>query len=791
MPQRQGQDETQDPGESAAAASGSDFVEPVRDWGQGVVAAYLDTRGRTDMARSVKSLVEETTGEYGGRFFLELLQNAHDAHDECSTDGQVLMLVDESKGEHGVVYVADSGRGFDYESFRAISNLALSNKAVGEGIGNKGVGFKSVLQVCESPEIYSCDPADRGRDGFCFGFADDADLARMAPDPDDLRAVRDDVSRYTVPVPIVSVPEPVRALRDEGFSTVLRLPLRSAIAAKEVSRRFDELGTSAVPVVLFLTRIEALRLERSVGGDVSRATLRRVVQPLAITGRSVLPPAGRPRDPASSVPIAEIVTIDGIQRFLMLSREIDRGELRAALETAVAAEQLKERWLNWEAAAHVAVAVPLDRDIDDCRLYTYLPMDAECQSPLHGHLHAPFFTDFARRGMVWDHPLNSMLLDSAAKLALDGGAMLLSGSVSAPATDPARPAVEPGIAAAAVDLVSWSTFRIEHVLRAAPRQPMLPVAGGGAAPLVDVWQWPEGVRDVLTLDLASAASGLTYLEAGLGEERLKRLADTANALGQAIALSPAMLAEAVEAMAMQCLEELLPIEQWDLLYNDLAYLFGSTAAARKLSGRRILLTDDLTLQPCWESPEVPPGASAYGQVNGQGELAVDGGGAKASARRLSSPRRRRKTGAAPFFPPVRQITEDEDEVDPDVDLEPPASLRHRIFFLHAGLTWHDENRQPTKARKMLQDNRLVRRFDARSLVEHVRSVLSATTSERIHRDAVRFLFNLQRGRLSTTLALEGSAARLPTVGGGLASASEVLFSREWPPAREAPTCRRW
>lgn len=64
-----------------------DYARAVRGWGEGIVSTYLDTRDRSDAHRSVKSLIEETTREYGGRFLLELLQNAHDAHDRATADG--------------------------------------------------------------------------------------------------------------------------------------------------------------------------------------------------------------------------------------------------------------------------------------------------------------------------------------------------------------------------------------------------------------------------------------------------------------------------------------------------------------------------------------------------------------------------------------------------------------------------------------------------------------------------------------------------------------------------------
>ena len=55
---------------------------------------------------------------------------------------------------------------------RVRCELAQSNKTPDESIGNKGVGFKSVLQVCEWPEIYSRSHTESaGFDGYCFTFA--------------------------------------------------------------------------------------------------------------------------------------------------------------------------------------------------------------------------------------------------------------------------------------------------------------------------------------------------------------------------------------------------------------------------------------------------------------------------------------------------------------------------------------------------------------------------------------------------------------------------------------------
>ena len=67
---------------------------------------------------------------------------------------QISVVLDASEGD-GCLYVATRGVGFNGSNLKAISNIALSSKPVNADIGNKGLGFRSVLQVCNWPEIYS------------------------------------------------------------------------------------------------------------------------------------------------------------------------------------------------------------------------------------------------------------------------------------------------------------------------------------------------------------------------------------------------------------------------------------------------------------------------------------------------------------------------------------------------------------------------------------------------------------------------------------------------------------
>ncbi len=154
----------------------------------GVADLYLYGRKIGQPAtREQKEFIEGIVAtDYDGRTVVELLQNGHDAHPADRTDGQLEFLLREDEGTSGVLYVANAGHPVSHEDFTAMCRVAMSNKRPDEGIGNKGVGFKSVLQLADSPEIYSTAEAGSGRfDGYCFRFAQPCDFddlaARVAP----------------------------------------------------------------------------------------------------------------------------------------------------------------------------------------------------------------------------------------------------------------------------------------------------------------------------------------------------------------------------------------------------------------------------------------------------------------------------------------------------------------------------------------------------------------------------------------------------------------------------------
>lgn len=135
--------------------SGAAVTRRRQVWAQSVKKARTCLRSLAEgdtTSRELKSVIEEVLApEYKGRVLVELLQNAHDAHPAKPGDGRVEILLDETEGEHGVLYMANGGRELTPKRFDALRRVASSSKRPDEGIGHKGVGFKIVRQLTETP----------------------------------------------------------------------------------------------------------------------------------------------------------------------------------------------------------------------------------------------------------------------------------------------------------------------------------------------------------------------------------------------------------------------------------------------------------------------------------------------------------------------------------------------------------------------------------------------------------------------------------------------------------------
>lgn len=199
------------------------------------------------------------TGGYANRTLLELVQNAADAlsssHDGSDDEsrGRVEIVLD-TKNE--VVYCANAGSPFTAEGLVAITMAHLSAKR-GDEIGRFGLGFKSVLAVTSSPQVFSR--------SISFGFNDERarrELAGIAKTP-----------RYPALRTAVQL-DPVAAFDDDPLlaelaswaSTIVKLP-----AATNLGRIAAEMRDFTSEFLLFVSAVRAIRL-RIIGNEKFNAT---------------------------------------------------------------------------------------------------------------------------------------------------------------------------------------------------------------------------------------------------------------------------------------------------------------------------------------------------------------------------------------------------------------------------------------------------------------------------------------------------------------------------------------
>jgi Zn-dependent peptidase ImmA (M78 family) len=340
-------------------------------------AVVAERRGQK-VYQSLQRLSQLISGEYGNRVIFELLQNAHDAQPRGS--GRIAIKLVVSSAERAELYVANGGDGFTEANLEAVRNIANSTKDIGEGIGNKGVGFRSVEALTDDPRIFSsAGPGCRQKffDGFCFRFASRVEIEARLRElgcADVSEAVSKSMPRYLATVPLDDQPQTVRRFAEAGFATVVVLPLRSQEAVNLALDQIRDLLTSEAPVLLFLDRIASLEIDvEGVEDFAHRSHLSRRTTSLTYSGHPDIRMEIRRNSGASSLgetPAAayqgnEAVTLskeeleetaDKFRRDLGLSAEQPLDSLRVEVEGVLLIKLTGTNYLERSLVKHLGVA---------------------------------------------------------------------------------------------------------------------------------------------------------------------------------------------------------------------------------------------------------------------------------------------------------------------------------------------------------------------------------------------------------------------------------------------------
>lgn len=186
-------------------------------------------------------------GDTAGRPIIELIQNADDAMQEAKEDcknRRVLIILEEDK-----LLIANDGAPFTKEGVEAICNLDRSPKKDPRiTIGNKGIGFKSVLSWTETPSIYSTSHK------FTFDRQKSAEEIAKALNGS---YASNNVPLMRLPFETITIHNYVKTLFDEGFITVIALAFKNKKVYEVISAELNQFDPLTL---LFLNAVSELKI---------------------------------------------------------------------------------------------------------------------------------------------------------------------------------------------------------------------------------------------------------------------------------------------------------------------------------------------------------------------------------------------------------------------------------------------------------------------------------------------------------------------------------------------------
>lgn len=240
-------------------------------------------------------------------FLSEIIQNFEDNVYDLESKPWYLRIV----LAHEYLLFSSNEVGFTPNNVRSMCSLAESTKKIGEHIGHKGLGFKSVFLCTDNPVIIS-------RPFWSFGFerlANEDEMAYITPKLVDLSS-----SRYA------SLKTEVDA--QPNSCTFLYLPLKDDYKYTDSNSRsrgyFDQIVENVDShVLLFTKKLEKIVIDNRINGRLSEMTCERHQ---ASCGENALISPNRTRTFESSIRI-EMKEENGelsnrTSKFLICQREV-------------------------------------------------------------------------------------------------------------------------------------------------------------------------------------------------------------------------------------------------------------------------------------------------------------------------------------------------------------------------------------------------------------------------------------------------------------------------------------
>lgn len=412
----------------------------------------------TSNYKSIHNLNEQMVHDYSNRFLIELIQNSHDALKKPSKDGRIIgkikIVLLEKPGEVPVLYVANNGNPFSKSNFDALSRFGQSDKDPQSSIGNKGIGFRSVLQICSNPHIYSGSwESGKGFSGFCFKFDPDSknDLRNQVLDcivvPGKekiaLFGIDEDIfigntskkrifeknilplckerkislkeyvfqeyeylSPYLLPIPLDEKPsdEVIGMLGKEGFVTIVKLELNQENALYNVKKAIEEFNNSSS--IIFLDRLGELIIENR--GKIKENLESHLIKTI------------NESEDFRGILVKRIKIFDKLKnnekKWWVWSKECCKNSKEKQKKLGEFVSELPGKWKGLK-EVKIEIAIPVSESPIQGLIFIFLP--TRQPNGFFYHINAPFFGDINRKSINLEKPYNKFLLSLVGALVYD------------------------------------------------------------------------------------------------------------------------------------------------------------------------------------------------------------------------------------------------------------------------------------------------------------------------------------------------------------------------------------
>lgn len=187
---------------------------------------------------------------YEGRYLFELIQNVRDANKSIDTIGSVLIELKDR-----LLLISNTGAPFNEKGVNSITTIGDSPKDSQDFIGFKGIGFKSIYEVSEKPEVVT-------------------EWGSILFEKEKTKSLLNGRNFKLKDIPLFFIPHYLSSNLSNvdlqnGIVTKIILPLKSKVTNESIVNAFEEIGVHQILLLGHLKNIKLVHDEKVLEFDIS------------------------------------------------------------------------------------------------------------------------------------------------------------------------------------------------------------------------------------------------------------------------------------------------------------------------------------------------------------------------------------------------------------------------------------------------------------------------------------------------------------------------------------------